>query len=438
MRVLFVTWAWPSHYYPMVPLAWALRASGHEVMMASQPSLAPTMLGSGLSAVTVGRDVDIAAIHQRDLGRLALAERGAQGDRHEIRALRSFALFTEIALAMADDFVALARSWGPDLIIYDPCTFAGPLAARLTGVPALRHLFGPDIMYFATDMAQAALPPLTERYAVAGLDPLGAATIDPCPPHLQFPDEVTPVRRIRIRYVAYNGLSSVPGWLLEPARRPRICLTWGTSVSRLVGEDASMPGELLRACADLAAERGAELLLLGTREQRGQLPDGLAGVRLVESVPLQLILAAGCAALIHPGGAGTMLTALSAGVPQLVVPQLPDQVANAGVLAAAGAGVLLHAADADAAAVRAAAGELLDAPGYRHAAGNIRQEIAAQPAPAQVIPELAELARAGTAGERPALVAAARDYGMPLSSYQALSMASGTSESGTAERENGD
>ncbi|HZN74657.1 MAG TPA: glycosyl transferase family 28, partial [Micromonosporaceae bacterium] len=47
MRVLFTTFAWPSHYFPMVPLAWALQAAGHEVRMTSQPELLPTMRRSG-------------------------------------------------------------------------------------------------------------------------------------------------------------------------------------------------------------------------------------------------------------------------------------------------------------------------------------------------------------------------------------------------------
>ena len=64
MRVLFTTWAWPSHYFPMVPLAWALRAAGHEVRMTSQPELLPAMLASGLPATAVGTDLDVAAIHR--------------------------------------------------------------------------------------------------------------------------------------------------------------------------------------------------------------------------------------------------------------------------------------------------------------------------------------------------------------------------------------
>src|SRR5688500_2073889 len=65
MRVLFTTWAWPSHYFPLVPLAWALRSAGHEVLMTSQPDLLPPMRASGLPAVAVGRCVDAAAAHRK-------------------------------------------------------------------------------------------------------------------------------------------------------------------------------------------------------------------------------------------------------------------------------------------------------------------------------------------------------------------------------------
>jgi UDP:flavonoid glycosyltransferase YjiC (YdhE family) len=62
MRVLFTTFAWPSHYYPMVPLAWALRLAGHEVRMTSQPELLPTMRASGLPVTPVGTDVDLTTV----------------------------------------------------------------------------------------------------------------------------------------------------------------------------------------------------------------------------------------------------------------------------------------------------------------------------------------------------------------------------------------
>ena len=39
MRVLFAAHAERTHFYSMIPLAWALRTAGHEVYVASQPAL---------------------------------------------------------------------------------------------------------------------------------------------------------------------------------------------------------------------------------------------------------------------------------------------------------------------------------------------------------------------------------------------------------------
>uniref|UniRef100_J1RV42 Protein IroB n=1 Tax=Streptomyces auratus AGR0001 TaxID=1160718 RepID=J1RV42_9ACTN len=53
MRLLFTTWAWPSHLYALVTQAWACRAAGHEVLVASQPALAAEIGRCGLPAAVV-------------------------------------------------------------------------------------------------------------------------------------------------------------------------------------------------------------------------------------------------------------------------------------------------------------------------------------------------------------------------------------------------
>ena len=71
MRILFTTFAWPSHYFAQVPLAWACRAAGHEVRMTSQPELERVMLASGLPLRYLHKaDADEVEI----VGRVALAE----------------------------------------------------------------------------------------------------------------------------------------------------------------------------------------------------------------------------------------------------------------------------------------------------------------------------------------------------------------------------
>ncbi|MGW1290379.1 activator-dependent family glycosyltransferase, partial [Streptomyces sp. NPDC002586] len=54
MRILFATFAVKTHLHPQIPIAWALRAAGHDVRVASQPDLAPDITGAGLTAVPVG------------------------------------------------------------------------------------------------------------------------------------------------------------------------------------------------------------------------------------------------------------------------------------------------------------------------------------------------------------------------------------------------
>ncbi|MGW2425618.1 nucleotide disphospho-sugar-binding domain-containing protein, partial [Streptomyces sp. NPDC001709] len=70
VRVLFTAWGWNTCYYPLVPLASAARAAGHEVVVATQPGLVPTVLRSGLPAAAVGHDTDAGALMGGFLRRL--------------------------------------------------------------------------------------------------------------------------------------------------------------------------------------------------------------------------------------------------------------------------------------------------------------------------------------------------------------------------------
>jgi UDP:flavonoid glycosyltransferase YjiC (YdhE family) len=414
MRVLFATWAWPSHYFPMVPLAWALRAAGHDVRMASQPELLPTMCASGLPAVVVGRDVDVAGLHRQAVAHLrtqkpspAQAAPGGEPvpDRTIFAALgrsmravrpagadRDLSLFGAVAGAMVDDLVAFVRGWRPDLVVFDPLTYAAPLAARLAGVPAVRLLFGPDVTYFGADAETRRLRPLLDRYRLGTLDLLGVATVDPCPPSLQYSPAAVPCTRLPMRYVPCSGLSHVPDWACRPAAQPRICLTWGTSTARLVGDDAFIPPALVHACARAARQRGADLMVAITAAQRGLLGEVPDGVTVAESVPLEALLPH-CDALVHQGGAGTTLTGLLSGLPQVVVTHLPDQAANAAMLVRAGAGLALTADSATEAAAYAAVRTVLDEPGHRMAATALGEEIKRMPAPAQTVAALCALVR---------------------------------------------
>jgi UDP:flavonoid glycosyltransferase YjiC (YdhE family) len=115
------------------------------------------------------------------------------------------------------------------------------------------------------------------------------------------------------------------------------------------------------------------------------LPDN---VRLLDWVPLAALLA-GSDAVIHHGGSGTTLTALNAGLPQYVLPQGADQFQNAGIIATSGAGAAVAPTDLNADRL----GELLADTPMRAAAQAISAEMAKQPTPADLVPDIIALAR---------------------------------------------
>lgn len=391
MRVLFTTWAWPSHYFPLVPLAWALRSAGHDVRIASQPALADTIARSGHPAVVVGRDLDMVAYHRRELGPIKVTAKApdppSTWDEAKRRRVRQgFRKFAEIADLMADDLVAFARHWRPHLVVHDPMTYAGPLAADLLGVPAVRSLFGPDFNYEIRDLEAEVAAPVAERFGRSAVDPVGTLTIDPVPSGLQFP---APIRRQPVRYVPYTGLGAVPDrTLLEPAPVPRVCLTWGTTTAKFSEAHA----ERLPFVLDALLGLNVEVLLAVTPDQLDLFPRIPARVRVARSTPLDLLLP-GCDAIVHQGGAGTTLTAALHGLPQLVIVHTPDQVVNAIPLAGTGAGGYLVPDETTTEAIRSNVERLLSEPSHRKAGAALRAEMLGRPSPAAAVDVLERLAR---------------------------------------------
>jgi len=387
------SWAWPSHYLPMVPLGWALRAAGHEVRVASQPALGQVITDSGQVAVATGPDLDHDEVHRRvmrDLRLTAVPDAPPPGEtmRHwtpekRDRVRRVFGVFTAYADAMLEDLYAYARSWRPDLIVFDPTTYAAPLVGAALGIPAVRHVHGVDVTYQAREVVAELVAPLAARLGLTEYDVLGVSTVDPCPPSMQVP---TDVERIPTRYIPYNGRAIRPDWLREPSRRTRVCVTWGTSTTRLAGFRFFAPPVVVSAAEGL----DAELVVTLTGQEADSFTDVPASVRVVRSVPLDLLLPH-CAAVVHQGGNGTILTAAYHGIPQLVLPQLPDQMFHTERLVATGAGVALRAADADRDSIRTALVDVLTEPRYRAAAQALRAEMHATPTPADILPDLEAL-----------------------------------------------
>ncbi|MFF1610495.1 nucleotide disphospho-sugar-binding domain-containing protein [Amycolatopsis sp. NPDC058278] len=383
MRVLLVSWAWPSHVRPLVPIGWAFRAAGHDVRFATQPRLAGAVTGAGLPAVSVGGGGDHTALLARAMRPIRPApDAGPAPGRGTGKRL---GLSVALAEDMAGDLEAFCRSWAPDLVLYEPTTYAAPLVAAKLGLPHVRVLWGVDFHSPARAFENLAFAELCGKLGIGGFDSAGTVTVDPCPPSLQV--EV-PGRVLRTRYVPYNGTGAVPGWLWTEPRHPRVVLTWGVSPQFKGPEEWAAAARRMRALVAAIARPDLDLVVAvpSTDALGADLPDG---VRLVENLPLHLVLPSS-AVLISRGGAGSMMTGVAAGVRQVVVPEYFPDLVPAQRLAATGAGALVE--DDDPEAVRAALDAVLADEAAAGAARRLRSEVAAQATLDETVGELRTLA----------------------------------------------
>lgn len=126
------------------------------------------------------------------------------------------------------------------------------------------------------------------------------------------------------------------------------------------------------------------------REKVGPVP---ANVRMVDPVPLHLVLD-GCAAVVHHGGAGTTTTAGAFGPPQLVLPQLADHFGHGDRVSEVGAGISLDdaASQNDSHRLAVELRRLLAEPEFAKAAGALADSVRDMPAPAHVAADLTRVA----------------------------------------------
>jgi UDP:flavonoid glycosyltransferase YjiC (YdhE family) len=375
LRVLITAVA-PSHLLPMVPLAWAACAAGHQVLVAGGPGVTGAAAGAGLHAYTVGKD----PVAEPVTGGPAQARDFGPRWRDRVGGVLG-------------DYLALARGWRPDLVVTDPMEFSAFIVGGVLGRPVVTHRWGPDALTtVARPAAAEALASICAGAGLAGGLPEPALTLDPCPPGLQSP---LAGAAEHIRFVPYNGAGTGSPALPERAGSRRVCVTLGIFGGQLLAHHGTtMLHSIMRAVDGLPE---TEAVLTVRPELREQLPPVPPSVRLVDPTPLDELLPQ-CDAVVHHGGTGTALTAVAHGVPPLVLTQSHPAYATTGErVQAAGAGRTIAdpATQADPAAVRRALAAVLDEPAYREGTGTLRGQMHALPLPAAVVSTLEQMVRRG-------------------------------------------
>ncbi|MBO2445568.1 DUF1205 domain-containing protein [Actinomadura barringtoniae] len=392
MRIIIATWAHRSHYFPLVPLGWALMAAGHDVRVAAQPDGAQVVADSGIPFAAVGPRLDLDEIMPRL--RVAAAPEATAAEREVARQETAVRMFMEGSRVMAGGMAELARSYRPDAIVYEPRIYAALKAANDLGVPAIRSLSGgTDYTCVREEIERPYLAPLWEEFGLEGVSPHGDMTIDPCPPSLQVDGDLP--RRF-MRYIPYNGGGSTQKWVNEPVERPRVVVTWGVTHAKRTGHLNPV-----KTVVEALADMDVDVIVAQFKQEAKLLGELPPHARLIESMPLQLLLPT-CSAIVHQGGAGTMMTSASCGVPQLILHSIQDQPHNAEQLAEQGAGLGLDLAEADRDSIREHVDALLHDVRHRSAAEALKNEIERQPEPSSVVGQIEDL-QARSSG-RPASV----------------------------------
>lgn len=371
MRAVVTCVPQTGHIAPVLPLAEAFAAQGDEVILASGPDAQPAAAARGLSFREVAPDFGrwYAALQDRT--------RGTPGDGLAPERVEAYfipRLFGEVGTAlMVDGLFEFCREIEPDILVFDPFVFAGPLVGTALGLPLVQHTIGPLLDPAVLDLVADAVSPIWREF---GLDvpPAGGVyagtTLTICPPSLD-PEAPTvgatqPLRPTPMPRVPPSGL---PVTLPRPGD-PLVYVTLGT-FSNSVEEFRMLLGALGDEPLNVVAT-------IGTDNDPADLAPWPPNA-VVERFIAQADLLPHCHAVVHHAGAGTTFGIVAHGLPSVAVPQSADNFRIGQRLATAGAAVTLMPGDVSGRRVVEALHEVLDEARYTRAARGLAQEIGAMP-----------------------------------------------------------
>lgn len=363
MRFCFAAIPAYGHVFPMVPLAAAAQAAGHDVRFSCGERFAGRLPVPVISGVPAGLTL-------HDAEQEAFAVAGDRGDPFWFpRAMFGTVMPRHTVPRIRAEWAEHGR---PDLLVHEVSNLGPARVAAEEGVPAAAFNIGMQ-------------PGGWLELLRPEIDAWPTALIDPSPPSWSEWTESTGTDRLPIRSVAWSDADGAGAdWLAAAASGPRAYLTLGTVSFGAV--------EVLRRSI-LAAARVCERVLVaaGPEGDPAALGDLPASVRVERFVDQGAVLRHADIA-VHHGGTGSLLACLAAGVRQVLTPQGADQFINAARLSELGLGTVVPN-DAPVDALDTALADLLSDRELLARTEAMRAEIAAMPSPDDVVAQLVERAR---------------------------------------------
>jgi MGT family glycosyltransferase len=201
---------------------------------------------------------------------------------------------------------------------------------------------------------------------VAGHDARTAAEAAAIPPTTHF---------FRPHIFDNAGDERLPEWMAALPKRPTIYVTLGTELAR---EPEFYPSVLQTIIAGLRDAPVNLIVTLGRDGDPADFGSQPENVHVERYIPQSLLLPH-CDVMVMHGGSNSLLAALDAGLPMVVVPLIADQFFNAHVLGELRLGVVTPYDQLAPAGIRAAVDDALSHPLYRENVLRLRAEMQALP-----------------------------------------------------------
>jgi len=386
-RILFSFARGRGHLNPMLPLARAAAAAGHETALCGARPIVLDQTGFD-------------HLHPREVSTMPSTARAdwSERDTGRLTPVTSAGLLANIAPYFLGDsareardaVIGIATAWAADVVVCDGQDFGAMVAAELVGLPCV------VVEVFATApdaWLERFREPMQAFRAEAGLEPdpemrgvHGALTVVPFPPSLRGDRDVQgPLTRMRPDAPQPEGDHPALAWLAAGDEDHRVYATLGTVFNRASGD---LLPRIIEALESLPVRA---LVTTGPEIDPAGFPVRSPRVRVERYVPQDGVLAVADLVVTH-GGSGTMTQALSHGVPLLMLPLGADHLPNSERVRDLGAGAMVDArATSDELAARIRG--LLGDPAPRAAAEAVAAEMRALPSPDDVMRRIEALLR---------------------------------------------
>ncbi|MFG2140952.1 glycosyltransferase [Streptomyces sp. NPDC048650] len=343
MRVLCTTLGSPSHGRAQLPVLRALAAAGHDVLVATTPSLASVFQYDDVRVLTCLPDFTPSTFGP---GMAELMERTDLDDEQRqqlMQRLLAEGISGPLARKLLEILRPVVEDFRPDLALRDGMDFSTVLLAEKLGIPQLPTPSGASntldpahtVESLNTLRGELSLPTVDDPLAIAA-----HGRIDYVPPAFSYTRHLPGSLAYR-QTVNVERTSVLPPWVAElPTDRPLVFAAMGTALPEMHkrmgdgGQSAKIPvhapdpAQTLKAITEAAAALDDCTVVVATA---GIPVDGTGlppHVHLTERLPQPILLETVDLFLTH-GGFNSVRESLRTATPTAVLPQFGDQFLNA-------------------------------------------------------------------------------------------------------------